>query len=228
MGVSTLSELRQVSQLKDRTYAAIRNAICDGLLESGEALVETELARQLGVSKTPVREALMKLEADRLVERIPNTGSYVRPVRVEDIEDIYAVKRELEALAVRLATPKMTPEDAAEARFLLKQESGLWARGDVSSRELTRYPSFHSWLWAKSDNQWLAELMRIVDTQALRLRMILSKVPGWVDISAEDHQAVLSAMAAGDAELAARNIKKHNDHILEQLRQLDAEGLLDP
>jgi DNA-binding GntR family transcriptional regulator len=227
MGVGALSELSQVSQLKDRTYDAIRSAICDGVLGPGEALVETELARQLGVSKTPVREALLKLEADRLVERIPNTGSYVRPLRLEDIESIYPVKRELEALAVRLATERMKPSDAAEARLLLDQETRLWELGDVTCSKLAQFPSFHGWLWTMSGNHWLIELMRILDTQALRLRLLLSRVPGWVDVSAGDHRRVLEAMVAGDSGLGARSIKQHNDRILEQLRELAADGLLD-
>ena len=220
-------KLGDIVQLKDRTYLVIKRGILDGILEPGDALVEADLADQMGVSKTPVREALLKLELEGFVERVPHTGTFVCGLSLEDIQEIYVVKEELEALAIRLATPRLTPDDVADARVLLTTETQLWERGDITSEELEKYTSFHHWITMKSGNQRLAAFLHQLDDQALRLRMTLARIPGWVDVSSQDHRNVLEAMARGDAEEAAALIRQHNVHIMDELRRLKAEGLLD-
>ena len=105
--------------LKDRAYAAIKEAILSLKLQPGTLLVETELARQLGISKTPVRDALQELEREGLVTRILFKGTYVTEVSARDAEEIFQLRAVLEGLAARLATPRLTPEDLARARQLL-------------------------------------------------------------------------------------------------------------
>jgi DNA-binding GntR family transcriptional regulator len=162
-----------------------------------------------------------------LVERVPHTGSYVRELCLEDIQDIYVIKRELEAVAVRLATSRLGPEDIAEGERLLAEEMELWKRGKVTCAELEQCVSFHEWIQEKSGNERLAALMRQLDDQALRMRMTLARVEGWLDTSAKDHEHVLEAMARGDGEEAAEFIKVHNDHILDEVKRLRTMGLVD-
>jgi DNA-binding GntR family transcriptional regulator len=222
-----LGKLGEVVQLKDRTYLAIKRGIIDGILEPGDALVEAELAEQMGVSKTPVREALLKLEVEGFVERVPHTGTFVCGLSLEDMLEIYVVKEELEALAVRLATPRLTPDDVAEAHALLSVEEEIWERGNATSEALEKTISFHTWITLRSGNQRLANLHHHLDDQALRLRLTLGRIPGWVDVSSQDHRSVLEAMARGDAEEASKLIRQHNVHIVAELKRLRAEGLLD-
>ena len=99
------------SSLRIRVFNAIENAILNGEYKDGESLSELKISNELGVSRTPVREALMQLELEGLVKNIPNKGSVVVGVSEQDIEDIYAIRISIEGLAAKLCTQKITDEE---------------------------------------------------------------------------------------------------------------------
>ena len=105
--------------LGDSVYGALRQAILDRTFDPGEPLTEGDLSRRFGVSRTPVREALAKLERDHLVRVVPKKGAFVRSLSHDEIRDLYQVREELEALAVRLAGAHLQSGEleALEARF---------------------------------------------------------------------------------------------------------------
>jgi DNA-binding transcriptional regulator YhcF (GntR family) len=105
--------------LADSVYTALRQALVDGQFDSGEPLTEQELSRRFKVSRTPVREALAKLERDHLVRVVPKKGAFVRTASHDDIRELYQIRETLEALTVRLAAPRIDREALAgfEARF---------------------------------------------------------------------------------------------------------------
>ena len=110
---------RPRTYLADTVYAALRQAILEREFVPGEPLTEGDLSRRFRVSRTPVREALAKLERDRLVRVVPKKGAFVRALSHDEIRDLYEVREALEALAVRLATPHLSREELEdfEARF---------------------------------------------------------------------------------------------------------------
>ena len=112
----TNTELDTPISLVDRVYAELREAIVDGRREAGSPLRLHELASELGVSFIPVREAIRKLEVERLVETTQNVGARVAELTVEDLNDSYRVRASLEAQALRLAFPRLSAEDIVEAR----------------------------------------------------------------------------------------------------------------
>ena len=102
---------RPRAYLADTVYGALRQAILDREFDPGEPLTEGELCRRFRVSRTPVREALAKLERDHLVRVVPKKGAFVRTLSHDEIRDLYEVREALEALAVRLAAPRLARED---------------------------------------------------------------------------------------------------------------------
>src|SRR5262245_5296814 len=111
---------RRAASAKPRTYHAdtvyqtLREAIVARTFDPGEPLTEHDLCRRFGVSRTPVREALAKLERDRLVRVVPNKGAFVRTVSHHEIRELYEVREALEALVVRLAAPRLSDAELAD------------------------------------------------------------------------------------------------------------------
>ena len=101
------SRRRPRTYLADAVYEALRRAIVEHEFDAGEPLTEHDLCRRFGTSRTPVREALAKLERDRLVQVVPKKGAFVRTVSADEIRELYQLREALEGLAVRLAAPRV-------------------------------------------------------------------------------------------------------------------------
>src|SRR5574342_40362 len=140
--------------LTERVYTTIKAAILELKLMPESPLVEDDLARQLGTSKTPVRDALLALERDGLVTKIPYKGTYVSEVSVRDATEIFELRAVLEGLATRLAALSFSAADAAQAEQLLDAADEARARGDRDMA--SRYGAqFHKVILHRADNQRL-------------------------------------------------------------------------
>jgi DNA-binding GntR family transcriptional regulator len=144
--------------LADTVYEALRRAIVERKFDPGEALTEQELSRRFDVSRTPVREALAKLERDGLVRVVPKKGAFVRTLSHDEIRELYQLREALEALAVRLAAPRLDPGELAgfEARF-----KEVKAQGPKTTYAEVRAlgEEFHRHLTKKADNSKLTETL---------------------------------------------------------------------
>jgi DNA-binding GntR family transcriptional regulator len=131
---SYLSEFpRQTPTAAESVTRVLRQAILDGVLSGGSMLRQEELARKFGVSRVPIREALLKLEGEGLVETQPRRGVVVTALSAEDFEEILEMRVALESLALRWAAPRFRPEDAAAVREILaRAEAGLHAAGGAN------------------------------------------------------------------------------------------------
>ena len=125
--------------LSSRVSTILSEAILEGVLEGGQKLVEMEIQEMFGISRSPLREAIRDLEKKGLVTIIPRRGAFVRKVTVKDIEDIFPVRANLEALAARLAHANISPEDLDEMRDVLDK-----MRADVESNDTKLYWRHHS------------------------------------------------------------------------------------
>ncbi len=189
---------------REHAYAEIKRRILDGELCPGAQMLETEVADLLGMSRTPVREALIRLSEDRLVEVRPRHGMTVRSVSPHDMREIYEVLTSLETTAAGLAAARGLPEEelAALENAVAEMEAALerddlrgWAAADEK---------FHDLLVEGSGN---ARLNQIVDTlkgQSHRVRMMTLHLRPKPVASNEDHRAVVEAIRRRDPEAAAR------------------------
>jgi DNA-binding GntR family transcriptional regulator len=184
-------------------------SIASGEIGPGEPLRQVELAERLGVSPTPVREALRRLEAQGLVVRQAHRGVRVAEVEPAEMAELYIIRGALEGLAVEHATPNLTKKDlAALEQIHQKLEAGR-AEGALKSLRKLNY-DFHTRLYRRSK---LPRLVRIIDSLwPLFPWDSIWAVPGRADSSAAEHALILEALRAGDAVAAGQRMKQHIEH----------------
>ncbi|MBP3585259.1 MAG: GntR family transcriptional regulator, partial [Peptococcaceae bacterium] len=180
----------------------------------GERLMEIQLADEMGVSRTPVREAIRKLELEGLVVMVPRKGAYVAGVSMKDIHEVYEVRAALEMLAVSLAAERITDEelDALERQVL--RESEAEANADEHSLDNIIYidSSFHDIIYQAAHNQRLVQFVNILQEQLQRFRAASLSRPGRSKTALEEHKQIVEALAERNGELAAKLAKEHIDN----------------
>lgn len=190
--------------MKD-AYSLILDAIDDGVYGPGDRLVESELADRLGVSRTPVREALQKMEAQSLVKR-DGRSLIVATLDHNQLAELYTVRSELEALAARLATRHATPEEVRVLQSMIDDDMQRLNDADALARSNRR---FHNQIHLASHNRYLVQQLDIVHrNMALMARSSLA-VEGRPKIALAEHQAIVDAMMAGDGPAAEAALRVH-------------------
>jgi DNA-binding GntR family transcriptional regulator len=188
--------------MREEVYAGLRGWIIDGTLKPGEKLRDAELAEALGVSRMPVREAFLRLEDEGLVQTSANRWTRVAPVDVEQARRIYPIIMALEALAVRLAAPKLREPDLnlmvqANERLAVALKTGDPVAASEADRE------FHDVLVEASENPDLAEIMDDLKAKLRRLEVAYFGGLLVADRSVAEHDAIVEALREGDADRAA-------------------------
>lgn len=211
-----------MSAAADHAYSVIRSKIFDGEFKSGDRLKESELSRVCDVSRTPVREALRKLEADGLVRISPNSGAIVAQWSESDIQDIYSVRVRLEVLAASLAAERRTDADLVKLQACADE---MKAASEVPSPhendlEIARLNSdFHHLIIATARSRALAAAASQVIEAPLMLRTFRRYEPQRLMRSVSDHLELVAAIRARDSALAGSLM---GAHILSGLRTLVA------
>jgi DNA-binding GntR family transcriptional regulator len=203
----------------------IREAIVDGRLVPGERLKEEELARELGLSRTPVREALLVLQAEGLVDAAPNRGAAVRAHDAADLDDLYQLRALLEGYAARRAASRIT----------LEQIASLWASCDrfdkISDRDVRELVKenllFHNTILEAAGSARAASMVRKVIELPLVYKSYIWYSPDQKRISAHYHRQITKALEAEDAERAELVMKEHvfegRDILVAHVRELEAQ-----
>ena len=204
----------QLSQLKDAAYDSIRQAITDLQVQPGSAISENWLVSQLGISKTPIRHALTRLEQEGLVETIPFKGTFAAVTRDEDARDLMDVRAVLEVSAARRIAERREPEAIAHLRNLAKEGPTSEAAGKHKDA-LRSIGDFHVELVALGGNPWLTRLYEALGGPLARLRSISGASASSVEDSAAEHLAIVDALEEGDGDLAAERITSHTERVLE-------------
>jgi DNA-binding GntR family transcriptional regulator len=200
----------------------IRAAIVDGRLEPGHRLKEEELARELGISRTPVREALLTLQAEGLVDSVPNRGATVRSYEPGEIDDLYDLRALLEGHAARRAALRSSLDDLHRLRESNERFASLVAGDDVAAL-IRENHVFHTAILEAAGSDRLAELVRKVVELPLVYRSFYWYRPEQKRISDHYHQQLTHALEARDAERAELLMKEHvfeaRDFLMAQLEE---------
>jgi DNA-binding GntR family transcriptional regulator len=205
----------------DLVAESVRNAILSGDLEPGETLVERRLSELLGVSKTPVREALISLAHTGLVTVAPNRGITVRRLTTEDLRKVYEVRLLLEPWAAK-ATARSGPRQALqEAQDALNEAAGLLSSSDHSRLSMANR-RFHRALYAGCANELvIAQLDGLQDLTALGVvNLLWDRWPTWREEFVE-HAEILSAASGGDEPEVERLVRKHIEQSVTKLASAD-------
>jgi DNA-binding GntR family transcriptional regulator len=215
--------------VKNASVAAtqlVRTAILDGRLAPGQRLKEGELARDLGISRTPVREALLMLQAEGLVDAVPNRGATVRRHEADDLDDLYQLRALLEGHAAHRAAAKISEEAIATLRGSCDRFDGL--RGDADDlKELVKENLlFHNTILEAAGSARLTQMVRKVIELPLVYKSYIWYSPDQKRISGHYHRQITNALAAREADRAELIMKEHvyeaRDVLLVHLRAADA------
>ena len=197
--------------LRDVVFNTLRQAILKGELKPGERLMEIQLAKRLGVSRTPVREAIRKLELEGLVLMIPRKGAEVAEITKQDLEDVLEVRTALEELAVKDACDHITDEQLLE----LKKAAGEFKRA-LEGTDLIACAEadmhFHEVIYGATNNRRLIQILNNLREQMYRYRMEYLKDKRTHKNLIEEHDAIRRALKKHDKAKAGNAIRTHIDN----------------
>src|SRR3954469_13766703 len=190
----------------DYVHRTIREAILDGKLEPGTTMSQVMLADELGVSRTPLREALRMMQNEGLIESEPNRRVRVSEVSLADIEELYTIRVPLEVNALRLSMPAFTPEDVARLEGFMA-EMAHFADQEDYGRWHVPHRAFHAGLTEKAGPRYEALLMQLFDHAERYRRIHVGR--SFSDRTAAEHRAILDAVKAGDPDRSAGRLAQH-------------------
>lgn len=217
-------KLDNYKPLREIVFESIREAIINGTLKQGERLMETQLAEELGVSRTPVREAIRKLELEGLVVMLPRKGAYVAGIMPQDVADILEIRAVLEGLAAKLAAERISAEELQELKDeVLLIEASLAA--DNIEEAIEADTKFHRNLIAASKNSRLIGIVSNLQEQIQRFRVMLTKERhDLMKSSCEEHHRIIEALSSKSQEEAQRLAKIHVEKTENYIIQLINKG----
>jgi DNA-binding GntR family transcriptional regulator len=197
-------------------YAAIRDAIVRAELPPGAQLSENELADQLGVSRTPIREALGRLRDDRLVDVVPQLGTFVSRISTQAVSDAQFIREALECAAIRPAAEHAGEEDIATLEENLRSQERARESGDVDAWYLLD-DAYHRTLCDLSGHPAVWPVSERAKSHLNRLRRISLKVPDYMPEMIVEHRAVVDAVARHDADAAEQTLRHHLRMVLREV-----------
>ncbi len=205
-------DVADIAPLRDRIAASIRNAIMDGRLKPGIRLTEQELVEMLGVSRTPLREALLLLDSEGFVNVLPRRGAVVSSISTKDVEDVYGAKSILESGAAKLACDKISNELIDELESLTDEmEASLKGERKDYRMLLNINAEFHQMLSDAGGNKKISQFIRNLRSQTLRYNYIYLSIQSHTDSSISDHRKITDALRNRNKELVEKYIKEHNE-----------------
>lgn len=197
-----------VANAADSVYNTLREAIVEGRLDPGDSLIEWHVARQFGTSRTPVREALLRLESEGLAFRVPRRGLVVRQISEHEVMEVYAVRIALEELAAREAANEAQPSDIAHLRWVNQRLAEAINQGALSSvPSLTN--EFHQALASAAHNSMLRRFIMQAQDWTRRVGTPTVALPGRRTAAVKEHERLIDAIAGHDVEAAARLAREH-------------------
>lgn len=202
--------------LSTRVYHQIRSEILKGALMPGESVTEMGLAKDCGVSRTPVREALRQLELEGLVELIPNKGAVILGISPEDICDIYQIRAMLEGGAAERAAQKATDEDIRRLTEILDLTEFYISRQNMQQLQAMD-GQFHQLIYEMSGSRMFKRLLKDLHYYIGLTRDASLKSEGRAAQSVREHRAVLEAIAEHDGKKASRLMSLHVNKALENV-----------
>lgn len=194
--------------LRGKVFYQLENDILNGKYKPGDSLIETKLSDELGVSRTPVREAIRQLELEGLVQTIPNKGAIVTGLSEKDIEDIYTIRMMIEGLAARWAAEKITEEELKELQETIELEEFYTNKNDTYN--ILRLDSkFHEIIFRASKSKPLMNTLTMFHHYLQRARNSSLGMTGRANEALQEHKAILRAIMENNPEKAESLTTEH-------------------
>ena len=206
--------------LSERSYFRIKKMISDLRFSPGSRLNVELLARDLGTSRTPVWEAVRRLEQEGLVRNIPNRGVFIVELTRETAIELYTVREVLEGMAARLAVERISSKALEKMERLLRAQEKIVAEEDLVAYSKSDF-EFHACIYAACGNSILREMLESIKQKARPIAMQITPI---LTELFNDHQMIVRALRLRDPLLAEVAFRDHNQRVLSQLRTEDLDG----
>ena len=209
-----MRKLKIPDNLTTRAYNTIKEHILDGRLTEDSRLTEGSLSARLGISKSPIREALNRLEADGLVRIEPRKGAYLRRLSASEMNELYDLREALEVHVVR--TMRVTPELLMELSQSVKRQRAMLKTND-KAHSIEEDVRFHAALARSTDNRQLCTVLQNMQNQIWLCRRRTYDLLG--STAPDYHQAIVNALENNDRERAQEMMREHIEHVRHRLVQ---------
>jgi DNA-binding GntR family transcriptional regulator len=209
--VDLFDQKKENKSLTSIIFDRIREDILNNVYETGDKIVEAKLADELGVSRTPVREALKQLELDGLVENIPNRGVVVKGISKQDILDIYVIRTAIEGISARWCCDRISDAEIQELKELFELMEFYTFKKDVDKiAELNT--RFHEIIYKATRSRYLEHILKDFQIFIKSTRNRSLRTPGRMGEALEEHREIIDAIVSRDSEAAERAILRHLEH----------------
>jgi len=199
----------ELSPIRDKVYQYIKQAIVHGVYKSGERIIERELADQLNVSRTPIREALFRLESQGFVKTMPRKGVVVSKLSPEEIVEIFTILASLESLAMKLAAQKAEPGEREELSRLIGELDAALASPELGEECRTVHFVVHDVVCRAARSPRLTQMLDGLSDYIRAFANVGYELPGRLRKATEEHRDLARAVRDGEAELAESLTKIH-------------------
>ena len=200
--------LQNHKPLREIVYEELKRQIMVGEIAPGTRMMEVELAEEMGVSRTPVREAIRKLEKEGLVTIEPRRGAYASDISAKDMVDILEVRQDLEGMAAGIAAQRITEEGRLELESIARKYKESVDKEDIE-QIIKNDEAFHKYIVSLSGNKTLIKMVSQVQELALRFRYIYYEDFSRFKNQPTEHQAIVDAIVCGDVTSARVNAEEH-------------------
>lgn len=194
--------------LREIVFETLREAIISAVLKPGERLMEIQMAEEMGVSRTPVREAIRKLELEGFVVMVPRKGAYVAGISIKDIADVFEIRAAMEGLAAGLAAERITEEELEQLERILVKIGECVQNNDLE-KLIEVDTEFHDTLYKACRNERLVQIVSNLREQIQRARTASLSTPGRSKYALEEHKKIVEAVSERNVELAQMLAREH-------------------
>jgi len=199
---------RERKPLREVVYDRLKKGIQRGDFKAGDRLIEQRLAEGLGVSRTPIREAISRLEQDGLVYKIPQGGAVVKGTTKEEIDEIFGIRAVLESYAASLATKQVDDGVLSRLQKIIDRSQQALERGDVDGF-IRLNTKFHEMIYRASHSDKLYQIISNLRDYFYKYRVFILKMEGMPQVSLQDHRRMLQAMREKDSKKVEELVREH-------------------
>lgn len=202
--------------LSKKIYRILKSQIIKGVIKPGEKLLENKLAEQMGISRTPVREAIRQLAAEGFVKINPNQGIIVNNISLKDLMEVLQIHSALESLAARLLAPLIT-EDVIKQLETFNKNMEKWVSEKNVAAFATESDKFHSTILNACGNSRLVQIRKNLSEQIYRFREISLNIPGRLKSALKEHIAITNALKDKNADRASTLSMQHINNVIKNI-----------